>query len=826
MDSGKDVISSPLKTHKKRWKQKDLLERIVARYFNIYESLSGIWPSWVVDSIDEKDISISLEELNKHLKKLDWMAKIFPEEPYVLKILPIPKGLFILGKKQFFIFWCLAFFSAWGMGIEWISNHQQDTSLLNYNTLFRSFTYYAIPLIGTLLISNSVQLYLAKRNDVRIGSMIPILFPIPLAIWPFGIIAIPSHPKRDSACWPNSKKMISICLSGPAIILLFGALFLTIGILITPDAINQLNSQPLKTNPPLLIELLFSIVPEKYSTDLELYWLHPLGLAGLALTLIGWINLLPLPTLAGGRILAGLIGLDEMAKVGTQISLMVLILILGISYGFLEQNSLWTFIVIGSLVLLFMHGTDQKLPIILDETKSIDEGVSKNFASIFIIFLLLLLPAKMPLEPIENWDSEIIISLEDRYYFDENGEIKFSIENPSLLSKEMSIKTWLESPQEVLFEINCIQKEIIEECDLININPHSSFEMSFKSKNNITPNQSVEVILLFEHLGLKEYHKITFVPNTQIQSLIPRWDFNDDIIKPQICTNLSNNGQEIEISTPKHWKHDLEDNTLKQGEQRICLTGEAGFTLSNDEKVSNPSINYIFNESNYTINFLPLLNNKLLLSPLEGWNFTQINQYKHPFISNNELEITENKKLLCSNNTAYPLMTNTENFYWNATSSNSRKLLPDLTNKSFLVELPKNGYMKKCNRENPFNSDTYLIKEGPQILVNGTKSEMIWGNIPIWELLNCTNCENINNSFNISIFSVNENISISTRFHGNVVPWEINLNESAKEILANNEIELEFEFNHDENENLFLMVWLDYNANNLEIHFSAWSGVS
>ncbi|MBJ23163.1 MAG: hypothetical protein CMB64_00695, partial [Euryarchaeota archaeon] len=660
MESEKEVTGLPLKTHKKRWSQKDLLGRIVARHFNIYESLSGVWPSWVVDSKDEKEISVSLEELNKHLKKLDWMAKIFPEEPYVLKILPIPKGLFLLGKKQFFIFWCLAFFSAWGMGIEWISNYQQDTSLLNYNTLFRSFTYYAIPLIGTLLISNTVQLYLAKRNDVRIGSMIPILFPIPLAFWPFGIIAIPSHPKRDSICWPNSKKMIGICLSGPAIMLFFGALFLTIGIFITPDAINQINSQPLKTNPPLIIELLFSIVPDKYSVDLELYWLHPIGLAGLALTLIGWINLLPLPTLAGGRILAGLIGLDEMAKVGTQISLMVLMLILGISYGFLEQNSLWTFIVIGGLMLLFMHGTDQKLPIILDETKSIDEGISKNFTSIFIILLLLLLPAKMPLEPIDDWESDIIISLDELYYFNENGEIKLTIENPSLLSKEMTIKTWIESPQEILFEINCIQDDIFEDCNLINIKPHSTVELSFKSKNNITPNQSIEVILLFEHLGLKQYHHTSFIPSSQIQSLIPRWDFNDDLIKPEICTNLTNNGEEIEISIPTHWKNKYHENTLKQGEQRVCLIGEAGFTLSNDKNISNPSISYIFNESNYTINLLPVINNKLLLSPPEGWNLTKIKSDKYPFELNNEIEISENKKLLCSNNTAYPLMIDSE----------------------------------------------------------------------------------------------------------------------------------------------------------------------
>ena len=120
---------SPLKSLKSRWNQKELLGRIVSRYFNMYESLGGIWPSWVVDPIEDKDVSDALEELNLHLKKLDWMAKIYSEKPYVIKILPIPKGLFILGKKQLVIFWTLAFFSVLAMGVEWIGGHQKDASI-------------------------------------------------------------------------------------------------------------------------------------------------------------------------------------------------------------------------------------------------------------------------------------------------------------------------------------------------------------------------------------------------------------------------------------------------------------------------------------------------------------------------------------------------------------------------------------------------------------------------------------------------------------------------------------------------------------------------
>ena len=812
----------PLNLHKKRWNQKDLLERIVSRHFNIFESVSSIWPAWTVEPIDELEMSFALEELNLHLTKLDWMAKIFPDNPSILKVLPKPRGLFILGKKQLFIFWALAFLSTWGMGIEWINTYQNNSSIFDLNTLYRSFLYYALPLIGALFIANLTQIYLAKRNNMRIGNMIPILFPIPLSLWPFGIIAIPSHPKMDSICWSNTKKMVAICLSGPAVMLILGTLYLTIGIMISPNSISELSSQPLKINPPLLVELFFSLIPNDYSENLGLYWIHPIGLAGMALTLIGWINLLPIPTLAGGRILAGLLGLDDMAKVGTQISLMALILILGISYGFLEGNSLWTFIVIGSFMLLFLHGTDQKLPIILDETKTVDEGFSRNFASIFVIFLLLLLPAKMPIEPIEDWDSEMEINLEERYYFDDYGSIQLSISNPSLIGKEINQKIWLMSPENITFDISCTQKNIIEDCNNLIINPHSSINIIFQSKNNITPNQSVEVIYFIEYLGLKEYNHINFIPNTLIQTHSPRWEYNNDLISPELCINISNNGEEIEIQVSNNWN--LIENIIKSGQQKICVLGEAGFILSENENISNPSIYYNSNGTNHTIKLLPHQNNHLLLSPHNGWNFTNSFPNTSPFKSSNELEISEEQNFLCSNSTAHPLMGNSENILWNATSSYSRKILPAEINKTLTIKLPDVGFMINCNRDNPFESQRYSIKEGPMILVNGTQSSIAWGNIPLWDLAKCINCTNdrSNGILNISLFSLEEDITISTRFHGDIIPWNLNYDSS---LSSNNESDISISWSIDSHEDVFLMAWLDFNSNNMEIHLTAWSGV-
>ncbi len=825
MTSGENNDVTPLKSHKTRWGQRELLERIVSRHFEINESLSGIWPAWIVNPIDDIDPSLALEELNQHLKKLDWMGKIFPDKPYVLKILPMPRGLFILGKKQLFVFWSLAFLSVWGMGVEWINGHQEQTSFFDYTTLFRSFMYYAVPLVGTLFLANIVQIYVAKRNDMRIGSMIPILFPIPLPVWPFGIIAIPSHPRMDSMCWPNTKKMIGVCLSGPAVMLIMGALLLILGIIITPGTLNDLSSQPFKANPPLLVELVYSLIPAEFTGGLGLYWLHPIGLAGLALTLIGWISLLPLPTLAGGRILTGLIGIDEMSKVGTQISLMILLLLFGISYGFLEGNTLWSFIVIGGFMLLFLHGTDQKLPIVLDETKSSDEGVSRNFASIFVILLLLLLPAKMPLEPIEDWDSDIEINTNATYTFDENGIIEFTITNPSLLDKKINMNYWLQTSQEnITFEMSCVQNEIIENCDYLTIFAHSSVEISFMSLNNITPTQSIEVIFNTEILGLNEYHLINFLPLGEIQSLLPRWESTGTHISPELCTNISNNAEELEIFTTPNWELVTTNSILAVGEQRVCISAEAGFLLSKNSNLSNPSIYYELNESVHVITHLPPLNFQLLLSPENGWNFSEQLNSQFPFEHSTELEILQQKTFLCSNNSAHPLMSNFDIVHWNATKNSSRKLLPSEINGTLLVELPKTGYLVKCNRNQPFNSNLFSIKEGPDIMINSSNPQIIWGNTPLWEIAECINCSSssLMGELNFSMLSTSENISIATRYHGDLTPWDVNHGST----ISKTGVDISISWDLEAGSGVYLMAWLDYNSNNLEIHLAAWSGVN
>ena len=46
--------------------------------------------------------------------------------------------------------------------------------------------------------------------------------------------------------------------------------------------------------------------------------------------------------------------------------------------------------------------------------------------------------------------------------------------------------------------------------------------------------------LLIENLGLKEYHHMTLIPNQQIFTTSARWESNNNIISPELCTTINN----------------------------------------------------------------------------------------------------------------------------------------------------------------------------------------------------------------------------------------------------------------------------------------------
>ncbi len=72
---------------KKAWSQHDLLASTLQNYFNVLEKNGGRWPSWCVDGRTD-DVHADLMNLNAHLKRLGWMAKLTKDDDWVVTVFP------------------------------------------------------------------------------------------------------------------------------------------------------------------------------------------------------------------------------------------------------------------------------------------------------------------------------------------------------------------------------------------------------------------------------------------------------------------------------------------------------------------------------------------------------------------------------------------------------------------------------------------------------------------------------------------------------------------------------------------------------------------
>ena len=181
----------PLKVDAETWSQRRLIHNIVSRYFDVVEDIGDLWPTWVVRSrIDDEmteDPHLALEALNKHLKELDWMARLSRDDPWRIQVVPSPSGLFALEAKHRAFFWLSALISTWVMGVVWVlplhdGSHWYDPELLRAG-LFS----YALPVMAVIAMADLAQRYVAAKLDMRIGGLLPIAIPIPYPAWPFAL---------------------------------------------------------------------------------------------------------------------------------------------------------------------------------------------------------------------------------------------------------------------------------------------------------------------------------------------------------------------------------------------------------------------------------------------------------------------------------------------------------------------------------------------------------------------------------------------------------------------------------------------------------------
>ena len=794
-----DDAQKPLLVQKNRWTQRQLLKNILARYFDIIDDAGGIWPSWLVKLEDSEDPHLALENLNHHLDKLDWMAKLTIDKPFCVRIYPKPTGIFNLSNKYKNIMWIISALSVWAMGTYWIYNLGGYDNYLDTNLLSRSLIMYTLPLIAGLWFASKVQTLLSRGMDMRVGGILPILIPIPLPSWPFGIAAIPSHPRMEAIPWPDRKRLGVISIIAPLILILIGFLYLIIGLFLTQIEAPEFTSEPTKINLPFFTEILSIFIIGESKANLLTNWIHPIGLAGMFLLTTGWICMLPFPTLPGGRALVAIMGSKSAKSSSTQIWLFFILFLIGMFYSIFEGSSFWTFVVIAGIMLVFFHGSDERIPMLLNDIKPLKEETKSKLSIVLILSLLMALPAEYPLEQVENWDSKLVPEWEESYTLEVESEfeIALNIYNPSLKNLEWGIDLWPESKHidDWNLTLNCPDKENTKtefRCDSISISPYSR---KIVYLNGFLPNienlsSIIEIKIGFKQMGDVEFSKITLIPKTSIIPTKSHWNWNGEYSSPvpELCVNLSiGKGVSGELSIDDMWEITkpsskiINENIASESIQEICAEGEEGvMQIYSMQEV--PSVNLNFNSEDINLTWEILLSNNLtkISSGKNVWNISgmmgpntsdccsgfEILEEDSNTQYSTEIQSDCNYEMWAT----YPEMIN-QTYFVDYDQRNSL-LFPSIEyNETLELKLPNNGRLAICENNNPNPSKIWDLALGPNLILsmdeNGTEI-VDWIGTPLVVIGNCEGCINQNEgeiNFTLTNYG-NNSVEVKKELHG------------------------------------------------------------
>lgn len=569
--------------HKDSWSNRELLQRVLSRYCYVLEDIGGRTPTYLVSEKEDEDMHEVLDSINKHLSKLGFSARLYPDEPWILQLIPDPirqwpSPRFVLSM------WLLSLLTTIFAGERWMDSARPDGGWFVSNNSLDALIGYSLPLFGTIMVASFVQ----KRIAAGRGVNVPHIFPIPgpaMLWWPFGILGFASLPRSDARLWPDRSSLGNSALSVPIIMILAGMIFALLGLKMTPDIV-PLTASPLAVELPLLINLIGLSMEGEIAMILKTSWAHPFTRVGMTLTFVGWVSLLPIPTFPGGRILIARMGIPEARSGSTQIMLLMVVLLFAFLFGAFSSWSIWVPIVALCASLLITKGSDPRLPIVLDDFKGLPDSDHRRIGVILFMAFMLALPAQIPFAESEDWDEGITWIIGEDKLVIEDGWFNQSltVSNPSLIVQDWKI-TYLGTTfgSSNLTEIDCKSgtMDSVNSCSGT-VDPLDEIKLSFNFEW-LEDWNTTSVDLLWQIDDYIIQHSV--VPD---QSYYPigSWEFNGDLDDPKSCIELKVKGEETislsQISNHSLWENiDDEGNvTVDEGNSEICLDALSGDDMS------------------------------------------------------------------------------------------------------------------------------------------------------------------------------------------------------------------------------------------------------
>ncbi|MBK64849.1 MAG: hypothetical protein CMB47_04935 [Euryarchaeota archaeon] len=782
------------------WSNQEFTEVIASRYFILGQETNQ-QSSWEVRSPNDMEIDECLILLNNHLESLGLIGILSGEGMPVLSIINLPISPSVSSSFQQFLIWILMSIFLTIVGAEWLGLYDVGDSILDGNTIRQSLFYFTFPIIFSLLLCSNLRYWMAKNYDIDSGHIIPIIFPILYPTWPFGLTGILSQKRIDKIPFPNRKKLAIIESILPISIFFLGATFTMIGLSITSNEPPDLEDSPIIFDLNPFTQTFASLMFENY--ELKLQWLHPIGIAGIGLSMIGWILLLPIPGFPGDRLLYSIFGTSEMSKGNLQTSLFIISLVI-MMFTFAFVNYLpWLFLIAFSTWQRFSP-ENSIIPFIVNQSTELSNNFKSKITILLISVMIIGFPGLAPITTLEEYDSGLSTSnwetdLEIPQFGE--GNITLDLRPKGILPVSGFLQFSIEGSHSENWEINST-------CELSNLCHFSNITQNNNQLIKIlihAPDYSFEekfyLRIIIDVNGYEEEHMVFLYNNLYSGPTDVFWEISENTNNPKICTKLNIiSGDQGNLSLTNPFWNFVNSSIVNEEFSELCLIGHEGALFSSNDvdqqfRRYGPTIQFI-RENNTTLEWLmPIENTEPIVYVSDA-------EWTIPFWLN-------------SGNNQYSIIYGSENPSFCKSSdivtevgSNWTLPLEEYTPIKFskgeivngTIIIPSSGWIMICDGIIPIHK--YIIEEGLDVIINPGS---------------------INNRITNKSFTAynreNFSIPVSVELYGdsvNVGAWEEYYVPNNIDPFGEIEIILDEEFNN----SLFYVSWISIDNNNLIIHNS------
>jgi hypothetical protein len=561
------------------WGTRELLEVIASRFFEL--GSEGAYPnSWEVRAEDSRKVGEQLIQLNLHLDPMGLIGSLEDSNPPVMSISRVPSESSVMRGHQQIVLWSVMAAFMTIVGTHWVSEYDYggDSGL---SGITQSLLFFTIPVMISFILASYFRVFVARKFGIEIGHITPIVFPIP-TWWPFGIVGALGQRKPDLVPLPNRRALGAIEVAVPVVLFVSGSILTTLGIMMTSSSPPELTSSPTVFDTNLLTSYLVESWMGR-ELGIRLQWLHPIGIAGVGLSIVGWGLMLPIPGLPGDRLLHSIIGPSEMLNGRTQTSIFLLVLFVMVIVFATAQWTPWVFL---AFVAAWQRFNPDGLPrpIVLDEYFGLEEKYRSRYIAIAAIVLLGGLPGAVPSYEMEDYIDGISTDDWPEEVHFETGtaeEIVLILEPLGVMPVSGWLQFRVEGAEPDDWSLNYSCSESSEACRFDGLTQKEIIQLSII----VTPPEEVfsphVLKILVEVSGFEVEHRIELSTQGHEGFSNPFWNLTGDSESPTICAYIDA-GEGGEVSIEGSYWEILNGSNLSSGIQEICLIGHEG-AIQNSE---------------------------------------------------------------------------------------------------------------------------------------------------------------------------------------------------------------------------------------------------